>query len=129
MIQISQRQPHQEYEYYPNKQPPLQEKLQSETDLTLEFAIKAGQIAEATRQQVELLHREPKEVNFIKSEKTATSQRKNNRMQILFIFILPRPLPRIQPNLQHITNATILQTNMLRKSCRMTLTHQHLRKN
>ena len=47
----------------------LQKKLLSETDLTLEFAIKAGQTAEATRQLVELIQREPKEVNLTKSEK------------------------------------------------------------
>ena len=47
----------------------LLEKLLSETDLTLEFAIKAGQTAKATRQQVELLQRESKNVNFTKSGK------------------------------------------------------------
>ena len=47
----------------------LQEKLLSETDITLEMAIKAGQTAEATRWQGGLLQREPKEVNFPKGEK------------------------------------------------------------
>ena len=97
----------------------LQEELQLETDFTLEFAIKAGQTTEATRRQKEL-QREPTDVNFTKSEKSVTSQRKkawgnspsqraellsptekNNRMQILFILILSRQLHRIQPNLQH----------------------------
>ena len=48
-----------------------QKKLLSETDLTLEFAIKAYQTVEATRQQVELLQKEPKEVNFTKSGKNS----------------------------------------------------------
>ena len=51
-----------------NKDLCLQEKLLSETDLMLEFAIRAGQIAEVTRRQVELLKREPKEVNFTKRD-------------------------------------------------------------
>ena len=51
-----------------------QEKILSETDLTQEFAIKAGQTSEATR-QVGLLQREAKEVNFKKSEKQQQQQK------------------------------------------------------
>ena len=68
-IKRIERQPHQGHDYYRNKQPPPSEKkLLSETDLTLEFAIMAGQTTEATRRQVEL-QRKPEEVNFTKSEK------------------------------------------------------------
>ena len=115
--------------------PYLQSKLQSETDLTLEFAIKAGQTAEATRRQVDLLQRKPKEVNFTKSEKKSLPQvkkslrkltltkgrtpfsnrEKNKRIQILFILTLTRQLPHIQSNLQHLQKTQPFCKNVLLK--------------
>lgn len=62
----------------------LQEKLLSETDLTPRVAIKAGQTAEATRQQVGLLKGESKEVNFIKNEKDSYQSTKKGSTETLF---------------------------------------------
>ena len=103
----------------------------------LELVIKTVQTVEATRQIV-LLQRKPKEVNFTKSEKLPLpvvenrpeethshkgqnpllQQRKNNRMQILFILTLSRQLSRLQPNLQHLQKTQPFCKNLpLKQTC------------
>lgn len=132
----------------------LQEKLLSETDLTLGVAIKAGQTAEVTRHQVGLLKRESKEVNFIKSEKCSyqstrkglqklsftksripSSIKEKITVQILLAFSLSRKCPphtikSATPAKNIITLPKCApQTNIFGKSCRMTLTHLYQRMN
>ena len=106
----------------------------------LEMVIKTGQTTEATRRQVGLLQKEPKEVDFTKSEKKKNSnqsakkgpkknlshkgqnsllqQRKNNRMQIRFLLALSRQLPCIQSNLLHLQKTQPLCKNVPLKQIR-----------
>ena len=139
------RQPHQRHDYYRNKRPPP-----SENYLTLTFAIKACQTTEATSQQVELLEREPNDLNIPKSGKNNYQPVKKrpeethshrvspfiNREKIAeckfySYYTFEATAPYATKSATPARNTTTSQkcasqTNTLRKSCRMTLTHQHI---